>query len=128
MEVFKACRLFSLHRVQEIKLTASSSDQSLACLPFISATERESLKEELPAYLAWVNDLHKDFSPLDWWKTNASVLPNWSSIAREIMLIQPSSAAAERVFSLLKASFGEQLEASLQDYVEASLMLQFNKR
>ena len=69
-----------------------------------------------------------DFSPLDWWKTNAAMLPNWSSIARKIMLIQPSSTAVERVFSLLKASFGEQQEASLQDYVEASLMLQFNKR
>ena len=42
--------------------------------------------------------------------------------------IQPSSAAFERVFSLLKNSFGVQQDNALKDYVEASLMLQFNKR
>ena len=36
-------------------------------------------------------------------------------------------AAAERVFSLLKASFNERQDGSLQDYIEASLMLQYNK-
>lgn len=44
------------------------------------------------------------------------------------LLLQPSSAAVERAFSLLKASFGEQQDSALQDYVEASLLLQFNKR
>ena len=39
-----------------------------------------------------------------------------------------SSATSERVFSLLKASFGPQQDCSLQDYIESSLMLQFNKR
>ena len=33
-----------------------------------------------------------------------------------------------RVFSLLKASFNERQDGSLQDYIEASLMLQYNKR
>ena len=47
---------------------------------------------------------------------------------RKIILIQPSSAAAERVFSLLKASFNERQDGSLQDYIESSLMLQYNKR
>ena len=85
--------------------------------------------EELPTFLARVHGLHEEFDPLDWWKNNSSVLPNWSTIAKKVMLIQPSSAAAERVLSLLKASFGEQQEACLQDcYIEASLMLQFNKR
>jgi len=80
-----------------------------------------SLIGELPAYLAREN------GPLDRWKNNSSVLPNWSTIAKKVMLIQPSSAAMERVSSLLKASFGEQQEACLH-YIEASLMLQFNKR
>ena len=52
----------------------------------------------------------------------------WSSAAKQIFLVQPSSAASERVFSLLKASFKDQQESSLQDYVETSLMLQYNKR
>ena len=44
------------------------------------------------------------------------------------LLVQPSSAAAERVFSLLKCSFGDHQDSSLQDYIETSLMLQFNAR
>ena len=47
-----------------------------------------------------------------------------STAAATALLVQPSSAAAERVFSLLKSSFGDQQEAALQDYIETSLMLQ----
>ena len=42
--------------------------------------------------------------------------------------LQQESAALERVFSLLNNSFGDQQDNALQDYVEASLVLQFNKR
>ena len=37
-------------------------------------------------------------------------------------------AAAERIFSLLKVSFGNTQALALQDYIETSLMLQFNSR
>ena len=37
-----------------------------------------------------------------------------------------SSAAAERVFSLLSNSFGARQESSLEDYIQASIMLQYN--
>ena len=111
-----------------MKPTASMLDQALTCVPFLDAGELGGLKAELPSYLARVSDHHQKFDPLEWWKQNAPVLPRWSSAARKILLVQPSSAAAERVFFLLKASFGEQQDSCLQDYVEASLMLQFNKR
>ena len=45
---------------------------------------------------------------------------NWAIAASKVLLVQPSSAASERVFSLLKASFGEQQDSALQDYIEAS--------
>ena len=34
------------------------------------------------------------------------------------MLVQPSSAAAERVFSILTNSFSSQQESSLEDYIQ----------
>ena len=37
-----------------------------------------------------------------------------------------SSAAAEIVFSLLKAAFNEQQASALEDYLEASVMLSYN--
>ena len=57
----------------------------------------------------------------------ALLCPHWSALARQVLLVQPSSAAAERVFSLLANSFGDQQNNALQDYVETSIMLQYNK-
>ena len=45
----------------------------------------------------------------------------WSTAFKLVLLVQPSSAAAERVFSLLRQS------SSLEDYIETSLMLQYNR-
>ena len=45
-----------------------------------------------------------------------------------LLLIQPSPAAAERVFSLLENSFTKRQERSLQDYVSLSIMLQYNSK
>ena len=51
----------------------------------------------------------------EWWKSNETVLPNWGGAAKKALLVQPSSAASERVFSLLNNTFGN----SLEDYVES---------
>ena len=43
-------------------------------------------------------------------------------------VVQPSSAAAERVFTLLSSSFGSRQESALEDYSQLSIMLQYNRR
>ena len=53
-------------------------------------------------------------------------LPKWASAAGRVALIQPSSAAAEPVFSILASSFGKQQESSLEDYIQLSVMMQYN--
>ena len=55
-------------------------------------------------------------------------LPHWSSVVWKVLLVQPSSATAERIFSMLNQSFGEQQQNALEDLVETSIMLQYNKR
>ena len=42
--------------------------------------------------------------------------------------ITPNSAAAERVFSLLKLFFGDARDTSLSDLIQSTLMLNYNKR
>ena len=86
------------------------------------------LKAELPIYIAKTADVFSDMDSLEWWKLNCSELPSWSLAAKKALLVQPSSGSAERVFSLLKSSFGDQQDHSLKDYIETSLMLQYNKR
>ena len=50
---------------------------------------------------------------------------NVDKVVPKIALIQPSSAA---VFSLLQSSFGKQQEQSLEDYIQLSVMMQYNYR
>ena len=117
LQAFKAARLFSPHKLHIMQPDATAVD-SLSAFPFlVDATS--GLKAELPTYLAKAADVRK---------ANATELPCWSAAARKVLLVQPSSAASERVFSLLKASFGDQQDSTLQDYIEASLMLQYNKQ
>ena len=79
--------------------TASSLDQSLSVVPFIDQAEIEELKKELPDYLARTTDLSEEFNPIEWWKLNSTTLPHWSNCAKKVLLIQPSSAAAEGFFT-----------------------------
>ena len=43
------------------------------------------------------------------------------------LLIQPSSAAAERVYSLLNNSLKKKQARALEDYIETLIMLQYNR-
>jgi len=54
-------------------------------------------------------------------------LPAWTEFAHLCMLLDPSSASVERAFSILKYLFTDLQSRSLQDKIEASLMLRFNR-
>ena len=51
-------------------------------------------------------------------------MSKWSGACKTVLLVQPSSEAAERVFSLLENYFNNRQNSSLEDYIETSLMLQ----
>ena len=114
--------LFSPQKAYMLKPTSTSFEQSLLSLPFFAQSEIDRLKEELPSYLARAVDVDEQFDSLEWWKLNTISLPRWSAAVRRALLVQPSSAAAERVFSLLKLSFGGQQDNSLQDYIYRGLV------
>ena len=86
------------------------------------------MKAELPAYFAKAEYLDDTVDKLSWWKSQETSLPNWCAVVKKILLVQPSSAAVERVFSLLNSGFGDQLEQLVQDYNQASVMLRYNNR
>ena len=74
---------------------------NLLAFPFLDAVTLGNLKAELPQYIAAAEDLQPNYSPLEFWKTHATSLPAWAAAAKKVLLVQPSSAACERVFSLL---------------------------
>ena len=113
---------------QEMRIDAQALD-SLSVFPFFDTVEIAQLKTELPNYIAACEDidsLHNII--LTFWKNHASSLPHWAMAASKVLVVQPSSAAAERVFSLLKHLFSDTQNGSLQDLIDTSLMLQYNER
>ena len=77
------------------------------------------------ALLGAAEGVAQQFDPCEWWKYHSADIPMWARLFRKIALIHPSSAAAERVFSLLQSSFGKQQEQSLEDYIQLSVMMQY---
>ena len=107
----------------------ATSVDSLLVFPFLNQEDiLAGLKAEPPTYIAKCSDISSDVAVGEWWKRNAQDLPKWSEAARQVLLLQPSSAAAEQFFPLLTASFTQQQHNSLNDYVETSVMLQYNNR
>ncbi len=108
-------RYFSPTRIQELQQIASDID-SLSAIPFFNDTGViTGLKEELPAYLAIANGVNPP-DICEWWKNNKTVLPNWSAAAKKSLLVQPSSAASERVFSILNNTFGPKQNNTLEEH------------
>jgi len=65
---------------------------------------------------------------MGFWKTKWHDIPTIAKLARYCMTLTPSSAAAERVFSVLKQLFSlNQMKTTLQDYVETAVMMRYNK-
>ena len=125
-KAFKAARLFSPSKTNEMQPSSNDIDNLQAFPPFL-LNDMDGLKAEFPSYLAHATDV-SSVDTLRWWEDHKSDLPAWSSAVRKVFLLQPSSAAAERIFSLLKNTFGDQQQIPLSDYVEASLMVQYNKK
>ena len=125
VEAFRAARLCNPSKVAEMMPVAADVDD-LKAFPFITPADVDQMKEELPQYLAAIEDVHATINPIDWWKAHADQHKAWAHTFRRLLLVQPSSAAAERVFSLLESSFNKRQESALEDYLETSLMLQYN--
>ena len=100
MMAFKSARLFSPSKINNIRPSPSDIND-LSALPFLSSLVIEQLKKELADYQALAEDVSQAIDPIAWWKDHEHRLPHWSQACRYLTLIQPSSAAAERVFSLL---------------------------
>ena len=93
------------------------------------------MKSEVHAYLTACVGVVLDTSSMEaftndvllFWRRNGNKFPTWAAAARIMFAMTPNSASAERVFSLLKAMFGDARATSLSDLIEGSLMLKFNK-
>jgi len=124
VEVFKAARYFLPCKIDELRPTISDID-SHKSFPFLDSTLLTDLKAELADYTAAAEGVVETINPLNWWKAkeeNNSLL-KWVQAFKLVLLVQPSSGAAERVFSLLNNSFNTSQQSSMEDYIELSVMI-----
>ena len=114
------------HSLQVQVILVPEAVQQLRMFPFLNGDACiANLQGKLPAYLAAADGVHANVDTLSWWEERRVVLSHLSQAFTKLLLVQPSSAAAERVFSILRASFDSQQESSLKDYLEASVMMQY---
>lgn len=65
---------------------------------------------------------------LKWWRCRSRHIPHWATAARIMFAVSPSSAAAERVFSILANSFDSTRDHALEDLVEGTIQVRFNNK
>ena len=126
VRLFKAIRLFcplavrrlqpDLNHIDELRLLPTLDDDVIV----------QGLKDELPALLVSAANMQACSSRLRWWREQEK-LPYWQSAAKVVFCLVPSSAAAERVFSLLQAVTTDSQARLFSDHLEAMLQLQYNR-
>ena len=126
VRAFKEARLRC--PVQHLNPTAASLEEFRNFLFLDDNDTIANLAQELPAYLAAADGvaMMNDDEKLAWWAGHSKILPNWSAVVKTLLLLQPSSASAQRAFSLMNNSFNGQQESALEDYLEASVMIRYN--
>lgn len=67
-------------------------------------------------------------SELYLWAVNGATFSAWAEAAQIVFAFTPNSAAAERVFSMLKWMFGDLQMEALADIIQTALMLRMNGR
>ena len=125
---FRLARFFDPVLAQSLSLTPEKVN-ALRAFPFLDKDDIiQGLTDELPQYLAAIDgvELQSDDEKVHWWQRQRNI-PQWSDAVRKLLLVQPSSAASERAFSLLATCFSDQQDSALEDYVEASMMLIYNR-
>ena len=86
------------------------------------------MARELPDYLAAADGvvMANEEEKLAWWAAHSDTPPHWAGAEKKLLVFQPTLASAERVFSLLKNVFNDQQDNTLEDYLEASVMIRYN--
>ena len=133
---FRAARMFDPARAVDLNVTAAHVDDLVGSLPILTS-RTAAMKQALPIYLRLAADFETDRTDigqytvdvLRFFRQHRAELGNdFCESARAVFSVPASSAACERVFSLLAALYPETRSRSLADQLEVSLMLRYNKR
>lgn len=138
LNLMRACRIFNYVLVASITIEAIVQESmQLLYLPAGGVTGvYELIREEAAEYkrLAMVAVAREransaEHSISAFWNSveQTPSVRTWYRLSREILLIVPSSAPVERVFSILTQGISSTQQTALHDYQLLSTMLKYNK-
>jgi hypothetical protein len=128
MKLFRAFRLFNPSRSSKLLPGESVSlehlrnyahFQGLVDGMYDECADYKILAEEYPGG-------EKD-DPTEFFEINKLRIPNWYEAFHIVSLVQPSSCAAERVFSILNLAMGDSQQQLLADLTATIVMLRYNR-
>ena len=120
VKAFKAALYCDPAQLNELRPTPADID-------FLNAFGFMILLEDLKMSCPLIWQQSKMFHQRLMQLTGGRVMKVKFQVGQLIILVQPSSAAAERVFSTLQNSFSQEQNSSLEDYFSTSIMLQYNR-
>ena len=140
MKLFKFAQLF--HPVIAITVTGGDFnlkrwievDVVLDVLKSLSTNVVDELVADYPQFLSTLNQhvpKNKRFEPSDvkeWWKEYGSSTGVWAATARLFSLLQPSSASAERGFSMMRNAVSDNQTNMLEDMRELRVQKRFRMK
>ena len=127
----EAARLFNFTYVKLHPLDISDIEILEDVFPFVNTDDVvHNLELEKNDYnIAASNKLNADAGHDLWafWHDNRLKLPFWYNVAKDLALVQPSSAFMERMFSILRACLDERQETCYSNRIRASALLKYNR-
>ena len=128
LSAFKAARIMCPEAA--LRPTPATA-KGLRLFPFLDSNHViNGLITELPNYVAAAQNVTMacEEDKVQWWRQHSDRSPHWSFAVMKVILVQPSSAAAKRIFPIINSSFNDSQDHALVDYIQACAMLQYNKR
>jgi hypothetical protein len=135
LRILRACRFFSYeYCAKHTKLELQEEVDQLYNVAYFSSDGDEvmkGLKRELSDYISAAKEFEavdEDEDPLwTFWRQNRTRLPLLFKAAREVAVIQPSSAAIERLFSYLTSGPSGSQKQALEDIKATQVMVRHNE-
>lgn len=134
LEFFKIARWFSPVHASAMGITERTvrdfatnfADRGKPLIPWLAA-EVPGLLEDLPVYVDCYTTTSENVDLMIWWPAQRARLRTFAKCAKRLTLAQPTSGAAERVFSVYRRQFSCLQAAALEETLETSVMLEYNK-
>jgi hypothetical protein len=139
LAICRVLRLFdpSYAAEHEATIDAASARELALVIPLAMERGGELLMElerDLPLFIAAAHGFTANHGSVDeftesvlgWYKNHSGEIGAWAEASLIAFSFTPSSASAERVFSLLKTLFGSSQDMALADYVQGSMMVRYN--